>query len=137
MTLDEFVSTYLGTKVDYDGEFGGQCVDLFRQYVKDVLVIVPQTPALRGAYNIWSAYPKDYFTKIENTPTGVPQKGDIVIWSNKAGGGFGHVAICLEGNINSFTSLDQNWPTISKVTKTSHNYNHVLGWLRQRFVCMA
>ncbi|WP_252722587.1 hypothetical protein [Treponema phagedenis] len=37
MSLDEFVKKYLGKKVDYDGHYGAQCVDLFRQYCKDVL----------------------------------------------------------------------------------------------------
>ena len=50
MTLTQFINTYKGTKVDYkdenfkgDGSF--QCVDLARQYYKDVLN-VPQFPAL-------------------------------------------------------------------------------------------
>ena len=43
MTLEEFVKKYIGKKVDYDGVFGSQCVDLFRQYVKDVLKIAEHT----------------------------------------------------------------------------------------------
>ncbi len=47
MTLDEFVKKYLGKKVDYDGQYGAQCVDLFRQYCKDVLGI-PHTGGVIG-----------------------------------------------------------------------------------------
>ena len=34
MTLEEFVNKYIGRKVDFDGAYGAQCVDLFRQYNK-------------------------------------------------------------------------------------------------------
>lgn len=131
MTFDEFVNTYLGKKVDFDGVYGGQCVDLYRQYVKDVIGGLQSAPVI-GAYDIWETYNKDTFTRIDNTPTGVPQKGDVVIWNKNVGGGFGHVAIFIEGNANSFTSLDQNWPTLSVVTKTNHNYTNVLGWLHPK-----
>ena len=50
MTLTTFINTYMGKKVDYKDEvFKGdksyQCVDLARQYYKDVWGI-PQFPAL-------------------------------------------------------------------------------------------
>ena len=48
MTLDEFVKKYNGKKVDYDGRYGCQCVDLFRQYCEDVLNI-PHTGGVIGA----------------------------------------------------------------------------------------
>ena len=38
MKLDEFINKYINTKVDFDGAFGAQCVDLFRQYCKDVFI---------------------------------------------------------------------------------------------------
>lgn len=134
MTLQEFESKYLGKKVDWDGAFGGQCVDLFRQYLKDVLNF-PQPKGVVGAADFWTNYDSDpnlknNFQKITNSPTGVPAKGDVMVWNKKSGGGFGHISIFLEGNVNLFTSLDQNWPTLSKVTKTVHDYSNVYGWLR-------
>ena len=131
ITIDQFVEKYIGKKVDFDGAYGGQCVDLYRQYIHDVLGF-PQTPTVKGACNIYDNCPDDKFDKIVNTPVAVPEKGDIIIWNSHTGGGFGHVAIYLEGDINAFTSLDQNWPTLSKVTKTKHTYSHVLGWLRPK-----
>lgn len=130
MTLDEFVKKYLGTKVDFDGQWGGQCVDLYRVYVKEVLGF-PQSPGVGGAAEIWDTA-GDKYDYILNTPTGVPQPGDIVIWNRRVGGGFGHVAIFLSGNANSFTSLDQNWPTLDLVTKTQHTYTNVIGWLHPK-----
>lgn len=51
MTLTQFIKTYLGKKVDFDGMYGNQCVDLYRQYCKDVLN-VPQSPSVPGAKDI-------------------------------------------------------------------------------------
>lgn len=129
MTLDEFIEKYLGQPVDFDGVWGGQCVDLYRFYLRDVLSF-PQSVPVGGAAEIWDTASAEYFDCILNDPQAVPQKGDIVIWDRNAGGGFGHVAIFLEGDVNGFTSLDENWPTLSKVTKTKHNYKNVIGWLR-------
>lgn len=128
MKLDDFIAKHEGKKIDFDGAFGGQCVDLYRAYLKEVLGI-PQSPKIKGAYEIWDTFDKKYFTATKNTPAGVPSRGDIVIWNSKAGRGFGHVAVFLHGNVHKFTSLDQNWPTLSKVTLTEHTYSHVTGWL--------
>lgn len=70
------------------------------------------------------------YRRINNSPTFVPQTGDIMVWNKNVGGGAGHVAICTgEGDTNYFVSLDQNWnrPT---ATYVRHDYNHVIGVLR-------
>ena len=48
MCLDEFVKKYENKKVDFDGVYGAQCVDLFRQYVKECLGIKNDTPEADG-----------------------------------------------------------------------------------------
>lgn len=138
MTFNEFVNKYLGKKIDWDGYYGGQCVDLFRQYVDDVLD-VPQPKGVRGAKDFWYNYEidqnlKNYYERIPNTTTFVPLNGDVVIWDKWSGNEFGHVAVFIEGDVNSFTSFDQNYPTLSKCTKTKHNYLNpkVLGVLRPK-----
>lgn len=136
MNLHEFIEKYVGKKVDWDGAYGGQCVDLFRQYVHDVLEL-SQPKGVVGAADFWSNYESDpilnqNFEKIPNTPDFIPEAGDVVLWTRRAGDGYGHVAIYIEGDINQFTSLDQNWPTLSKVTRTIHNYNNVYGVLRPK-----
>ena len=131
MTFDEFIKKNLGKGLDYDGVWSGQCVDLYRFYVRDVLGFEQSVP-VGGAADIWHTAQEKYYNFIKNTALAVPQKGDIVIWNRNVGGGFGHVAIFIKGDVNSFTSLDQNWPTLNKVTKTWHNYNNVIGWLRPK-----
>lgn len=136
MSLNQFIDKWLGKKADFDGSYGGQCVDLYRFYVKEVLGF-PQSPGVGGAAEIWDSASPKYYDFIKNTPTGVPQKGDIVIWNRRAGGGFGHVAIFVEGDVNGFTSFDQNWPTLDKCTLTKHNYTNVIGWLHPKEIMSA
>ena len=131
MNFDEFIKKWLGKKIDFDGYYEGQCVDLYRQYVFEVLNF-PQSTSVKGAADIWETASSKYYDLIRNILTAVPKKGDIIIWSKKVGKEFGHVAIFLEGDVKSFTSLDQNWPTLNKVTKTKHNYNNIIGWLHPK-----
>ena len=131
MTVNEFFSKYNGKFTDYDGYYGNQCMDLYRQYVKECLEY-PQSKPVTGAADVWSSYLPDYYERIENTIMGVPQEGDIVIWNKNAGGGFGHIAIYHLGDINNFISFDQNWPVGSACHFQNHNYTNVLGWLRPK-----
>lgn len=130
-TIKKFFSKYDGKKIDFDGAYGAQCVDLYRQYCKEVFKI-PQSPPVRGAADIWNTYLKEHFERIPNTPTGVPKLGDIVIWNEKSGGGYGHVSIFSDGGVNRFRSFDQNWPTGSACHFQGHYYTNVLGWLRPK-----
>lgn len=128
MTFDEFINKYDGKKIDYDGFHDGQCVDLYRQYVKEVLEF-PQSQPVEGAKDVWDTYLKDKYTRVANTPDGIPDKGDIVIW-NSGAGTYGHIAIFIEGTTGSFKSFDQNWPVGSPCHIQGHYYSNVLGWLK-------
>ena len=80
MTLQEFISKYEGEGIDVDGfpkDNPYQCVDLYRAYVKEVLGF-PQSPPVVGAKDIWDTYLTSHYTRLDNTPTAVPQAGDIV-----------------------------------------------------------
>lgn len=129
ITLDEFVSKYTGKGIDYDGHYGFQCQDLYRMYVKEVLGF-PQSPSVTGAKDNWDKYLPDYYERIPNTPEGVPQKGDIIIWGSNYGP-FGHVAVCTEATVNTFKCFSQNDPTGAlPAIKWYKSYAGVLGWLR-------
>lgn len=138
MTLQEFVDKYLGKQVEYHSYGAGaynQCVDLVNQYIHDCLDnnTKDYTEIIgTNAKDFGTQYDKEDFDWIVNTPTGVPVRGDIVVWNGNAGGGAGHVAIFLEGNANSFKSLDQNWSQVERVTMETHNYLNVSGWLRPK-----
>ena len=138
MTVEEFFSKWEGKGLDFDGHYGFQCIDVYRQFVKEVLE-VPQSPGVEGAKDVWTTYLTDRFTKITNSATNFPRLGDIVIWGT-AVGQYGHIAICKSGDTNSFISFDQNWPSqldskgngLGVCHFQGHNYNGVLGWLRPK-----
>lgn len=98
MKLYEFVNKYINTKIDFDNAFGYQCVDVFRQYCKDVLNI-PHTGSVNGAKDLILNYEKlplemKYFNKIEL----YPRYGDVIIWGETKSNKYGHVAIVLSNS---------------------------------------
>lgn len=141
MTVDQFVKKYQGKKLDWDKAYQGQCVDLFRYYVHEVLQL-SQPRGVVGAADFWTNYQsdpilRDNFEKIPNTPEFVPKKGDVVIWNKKAGGGFGHIAVFIEGGVMNFTSFDQNWRALNVSELTKHDYKNVYGVLRPKGKSMS
>lgn len=138
MTLDDFIQKYNGKVVDFDGSYGAQCVDLFRQYNQDVLNI-NQPKGVSGAADFWTNYPTDpnlngNFDQIPNTATFIPSKGDVMIWNKKAGGGYGHIAIIANDTATTtkFISFDENWTTPAKCELITHDYKNVYGVLRPK-----
>lgn len=141
MTYLQFKQKFLNTFVDFDGAYGAQCVDLMRKFIKEVLGFSPYVlPAQKYAKDFFykfETFPnaKKYFTKIYNTPTGVPKQGDLIFWKAWQPGitGIaGHVAIFDNGNVNKFVSMDQNWATGTPCHLQAHNYRGVIGWLRKK-----
>jgi hypothetical protein len=147
VSIDAFVQAKNGNCTDMDGAWGCQCVDLMHAYIQDVLGVPRSDHGIRGnAYDIYagingsadisSGSRRVRLEKIDNTPSGIPQKGDIIFWNKaQSNGWFGHVAIFLGGDdVYSFTSLDQNWYNSSSsgspAAVVNHNYNDVAGWLR-------
>ena len=124
MTFDEFKVKYTGKGIDFDGYYGFQCMDLAHQYA--VEVVGKDFGAAPAAKDVWNQTINGY-DKIPNTPTGVPTKGDILIWGT-AIGAYGHIAVFDSGDANQFTSFDQNWPLNSLCHLQSHNYTGILGW---------
>lgn len=141
MTLQEFISKWNNKYCDFDNAYGAQCVDLARQFWKEVANIT-QPKSVRGACDFWTSYPTDpalnsYYNRIDNAPNNHPNPGDIVLWDNKAGGGYGHIAICIKADANSFTSFDQNYPVGSPCSQWTHNYTHVFGWFTPKGASMG
>jgi polyhydroxyalkanoate synthesis regulator phasin len=133
MTLNEFKTKWLGKPCDWDGSYGNQCVDLYRFYVNEVLHF-PQSPGVGGAAEIWDSADPDYYDFILNTPMGIPQPGDIVIWNRKMGGGMGHVAIALDGStVTTLKLLETDGTTgTGLVQLKDRSYTNVIGWLHPK-----
>lgn len=124
MTFNEFVNRFNGKATDFDKGAGIQCVDLAKMYIYFVLNINPQSIGNAEAY--WRRYNElpylhDNFEKIPNTPSFIPQKGDIAVWDTRHGK-YGHIAICDGvGTTRYFYSYDQNW-VIKKMHRVKHDY---------------
>lgn len=136
MTYDEYFKQNKGKYIDYDGAYGVTCFDLANDYTVKVIGGKPFV----GMY-AWQIYEnfnsqpsKDLFTRIANTPSFVPQKGDIIVWSAGLNGEAGHVAVCTgDGNTSWFRSYEQNWDGCGECcTLHDHNYNYILGVLRPK-----
>lgn len=133
MKTKEFVKKYTGKGVNYDNAYGNQCVDLFRFYCREVLKIT-QPKGVVGAKDFFEKFEQDpilvqNFKKVINTPEGVPNEGDVMIWKATKGNPYGHIAICLSADKNKFISFDQNWNNVQKCLEITHDYKNVHGWL--------
>ena len=137
MTLEEFVKTYNGKKVDFDGVYGAQCVDLFRQYVKDVYGIKEHTGGCAtsgGAKDLYLDYPKmekekKYFIR---TATKLPKEGDVVIWDSSSTNKYGHVAICLGKLGSSILVFEQDGFKQDGAKINIRSKDNLLGVLRKK-----
>jgi hypothetical protein len=89
---------------------------------------------LAVAWQIW--YPStnltvQNFNYIDNTPTAIPLKGDIIIFNGDYNGGSGHVGICNgRADLNTLDLFCQNDPVYSVCHIERYNYDYVVGWLR-------
>lgn len=90
MTLTQFINKYNGKKVDFDGRFGAQCVDLYRQYCADVLQIT-QTPGVEGAKDLIKN--PGVLRVINESTLADYSVGDVLIWGATPANKYGHVAI--------------------------------------------
>jgi len=129
MIVSEAFTLLDGVFVDFDGYYGDQCVDLAQ-----IINRMYGSPRLTGATakDIWNTYPQASYTRIANTPTNIPNEGDLVIWGSGIGPA-GHIAIARAGSTSMILkTFDQNFPTGSRCHSVDHNYNYVLGWLRKR-----
>lgn len=106
MTLTQFIRKYKGQKVDFDGKFGCQCVDLYRQYCKDVLEI-QQTPSVDGAKDIIDN--PGVLSVTRDSALADYTRGDVLIWDATKTNKYGHVAILVDiYNTKYFVVLEQD-----------------------------
>lgn len=134
MTLQELIAKYTDQHCEVAGSATAknQCVDLANAKIRDVdgLPIIEWTNAVdfpeRGS--------KDY-DFIANTPDGVPQIGDLIIFKQygKLYGSAGHIGIVVYADSASIKVFEQNYPTEGTVCRIgTHNYLGCRGWMRPK-----
>ena len=113
----------------------GQCVQFIRWILIHYLNL-PNWGSVEGAADFWTQYGKDpainkYWDRIPNTPSFLPQEGDICIWNKNKGGGYGHIAFVYgsDQTLRYFHGIESNWKPL-KVSVVQHNYNDVIGFFR-------
>ncbi|PTI10683.1 amidase [Staphylococcus xylosus] len=102
-----YMKSLKGKGWDFDGAFGWQCFDLSNM----------QWNYLTGG-QLYGYYAKDIpfknnfdglATVYKNTPSFLPEVGDIFVMDEKYGGGAGHTGMVWSANLNTFVGLEQNW----------------------------
>lgn len=139
MTLQEFIDYALNKKQieyhSYDPRAKFQCVDLANDYIIKVwgLKAIIGTNAKDFPENLSSG-----MEFVLNTKEYLPEPGEIAVWSEKVGGGAGHIAVVTEkGKQTVFKSLDQNWSVPQQITLESHSYSYVRGFIRKKGSVMS
>lgn len=129
---------------DYDGWYGFQCFDIVNSYWS---YVVGGSLAGVGAKDI--PFANDFTGKAtvyKNTPSFLPQAGDIVVWGASLNGGFGHTAIVTSANLEKFVVVEQNWLSggwtdgiekggtgWEKTTQRTHTYSSDMWFIRPKF----
>lgn len=137
MLYNNFIKKYEGKKIDFDGQYNCQCVDLFNRYCVDVLELkIKYYP--QYAKEFWTErnsvkWLKDNFKFISidfDNPN--IKKGDIGI---RTSGYAGHIFIIDDCSQYTFTYYDTNGTGKNdKMTKRvkPFNYNFISGVLRPK-----
>jgi hypothetical protein len=136
MDVKQFVDAYVGKRVDFDKQFGAQCVDLFRQFCKDVWE-VPHLGGVEGAKDLFTDYQKlpgevQYTDRIEYRDGNYPGEGDVVIFRESASNKYGHVAICLYATKSRIVVFEQDGFNQTGAKIGIWPYDRLLGWLKKK-----
>ena len=118
----------IGQSIDTDGLYGAQCKDFVNAFTQENFGVT--FPGNANAL-IYTALPAGW-QRIANTPDFLPQPGDIALWDSWSGNPYGHTAIIVSANLNTFVSVDQNWINSSNngspAAKVTHNYTNPKFW---------
>lgn len=107
----------IGKKLDYDGVYGAQCVDLIKYYYK-YLGVQPQRG--NGCDYAHNPLPANW-VRIPYHKGFVAQPGDIAVWT-RTSSAYGHVAIVVSATSNNMTVVEQNGS--SQTPTRSHTYTY-------------
>lgn len=131
ISLPAFLTEWTGKGVNVPEDknpYGFQCVELVNEWLKELGLVTIKFTNAQDFDDHYRSYDPSTLVWVPNTPTNIPKPGDIMVFQG-VGLPFGHVSIFIHGDVNSFTSFDQNYPTNSLPHLQWHNYSVVEGWL--------
>ncbi|WP_210123502.1 N-acetylmuramoyl-L-alanine amidase [Staphylococcus sp. GDX8P106P-2] len=135
-----YMKSLKGKGWDFDGAFGWQCFDLSNFYWNYLT-----GGRLAGYYAKDIPYENNFnglATVYKNTPSFLPQEGDIFVMDGKYGGGAGHTGMVWSANLNTFIGLEQNWYN-GGASKTevaqlvTHTYDMNMHFIRPHYKAKA
>ena len=127
--FNEFKNKYLGKKVDVDGLYGGQCVDLFNAWNKEYNEVYinckPSGYARSLAENKANNGILKYFTE---TAVNNMIEGTVVVYGKCKFAPAGHVCFFIKDNGNgTYQALQQNYNNKQYVTIDNNPYDGIIG----------
>lgn len=127
--FQKFTDKYLGKKVDVDGQFGGQCVDLFnawnRDYNNTYINCAPSGYAKSIAENKQNNGILNYYkeTAVNNMICGT-----VVVYGECKFAPLSHVCFFIKDNGNgTYQALEQNYNNQQFVTIDNIPYSGIIG----------
>lgn len=133
MIKSEFLKWACGKKIGANGD----TVDLIKAYLEMCYEIKDSDFVTEySSEELWENFEnisqlKGKFSKLKNTPSFVPAKGDIAFWgASVCESGHAAIAVGKSKGTSKFVSLDQHWNGIGKCAEINHNYKGMLGVFR-------
>lgn len=153
-----FVTKYNGHRIDEDGQYGTQCWDLVARFAKEIIGCSPFPTVSGGAeglyrlYGTSESYPiPNFFDRIANDGTNIPQAGDILVYNSAFSRPYGHTALVISADNKRIAVLEQDGSiddgikrdgnTIARAQdgiadgvayQTVRGYINLYGWLRAK-----
>jgi len=149
MNPQEFVEKYKGKVVDHDGVHGGQCVDLARQYMKEVWGFTRQPESVVGAADFFFKHgerpiQRELCDCVSYTGTVQPPHSSLVIFKSTGTNKYGHIGICLGSDHDFISVFEQDGIANDKARERGEpqkgayigiwKYDRLIGWLVKKEV---
>lgn len=131
MIYNDFKIKWLWKKIDYDWIYGFQCIDLIKQYTKEVHWIELWTfgGSVINGWKTSSPIKDKPYTKILNTPDFVPIEWDIIIFNKTTSNPYWHIGIVNNATNKNVIILEQNgwkgsstWILVDAIRLHSYDY---------------
>jgi len=149
MTLNTFVTRYSGVVVDFDLAFGAQCVDLIRQYFKDVFKLPKQPESVIGAEDFYYKHDsrriqREFLDCTTFDGRNKPPAGSVVIFRAHEKNQYGHIGINVATYEDGIDVMEQDGVANDALRKAGleqkgayisrWSYDRLVGWLTKREV---
>jgi len=135
----DWLNSEVGQYRDFDGQWQAQCTDEFNFYYRFLTGRNPYDDGygVPGAKDLWNVA-TSRFTKIPDSPSLVPQPGDILIYGSSWGGGYGHVEMVVAVDANGCTIVGNNLTgnprlAVQKTYRTWAQMKGLIGVMRFNF----